>query len=55
MVVSFFYATGVLHKKNTSANANVFFVAGAIRIELTLRGSESRVLPLHQAPPTRAL
>ena len=32
-----------------------FTMAGAIRIELTLRGSESRVLPLHQAPPMRSL
>ena len=41
--------------KNTSANANVFFLAGDIGIEPTLRGSESRVLPLHQSPPMRAL
>ena len=39
-----------LDKKTTSRNLS-FFLAGAIGIEPTLRESEARVLPLHQAPP----
>ena len=42
-------------KKISSKQVRGIFLAGAIGIEPTLRESEARVLPLHQAPAMRGL